>query len=315
MMTFDADFQRRIIAVFGDNGRAWLDGLPTLIEEYAERWDLQIGRPFEPLSYNYVAAATRADGTPVVFKAGCPDPEANEIGALRHWAGRGAVSLLEADDDARVFLMERIIPGTTLLEEVADDAEATTVAAGVMRNIARRAPQDHGMPTVALWARAFDRLRARHAGTTGPLPKTKVDRGESLYADLVASTKDEVVLHGDLHHWNILRATRDGRGEWLAIDPHGLVGDPAFEVGAFLRNPFGELSEDHSQRFLMSQPDVRKTLDRRLSILAEHLDVDRRRIRDWGISFATLSASWSDESGNSDAWQQSLTVADILASL
>ena len=31
------------------------------------------------------------------------------------------------------------------------------------------------------------------------------------------------MLHGDLHHDNVLTADRE---PWLAIDPHGVLGDP-----------------------------------------------------------------------------------------
>ena len=41
------------------------------------------------------------------------------------------------------------------------------------------------------------------------------------------TTSEAVVLHGDLHHDNVLR---DGDG-WVVIDPHGYVGDPGSRAG------------------------------------------------------------------------------------
>jgi streptomycin 6-kinase len=61
-----------------------------------------------------------------------------------------------------------------------------------------------------------------------------VNRAAGLLVELSESATDQVVLHGDLHHDNVLRAERE---PWLAIDPHGVVGDPGFEVGAMLYNP------------------------------------------------------------------------------
>src|SRR5689334_21753977 len=80
---------------------AWLRGLPDLLDRLAARWSLTLGPHFPELSYNYVAPATRADGTPCVLKVGrLHDGELlTEIEALRLWDGRGAAQLLAADPD------------------------------------------------------------------------------------------------------------------------------------------------------------------------------------------------------------------------
>jgi streptomycin 6-kinase len=299
-----------MIEVFGEDGRSWLDGLPALLDEYATRWNLDILAPF-PLSYNYVAPCRREDGSPAVLKAGVQrGPVEHEMAALRHWDGDGAVRVLESDEAAAVFLLERLVPGIPII--AVDEADATSVAARLMRRIWRPPPQDHIFPTLEDWAEAFDLLRERHDRTTGLLPQVKVERGESLYRDLLASQPDEVVLHGDLHHTNILSAERE---PWLIIDPHGVVGDPAFEVGPWLRNPVTDPGERYEERVLLRQPDVAGILGRRLDIFASELRLDRQRLRDWGIAFATLSACWSDDSNHTASWQQALAVADILATL
>jgi streptomycin 6-kinase len=64
---------------------------------------------------------------------------------------------------------------------------------------------------------------------------------ESLFRELIASSESPVLLHGDLHHFNILSARRQ---PWLAIDPKGVAGEPAYEPGALLRNPNPELCTD-----------------------------------------------------------------------
>jgi len=304
----DAASRRRITRAFGAAGEAWLETLPALLAAAAQRWHLTLGAPLGPLSYNYVTAATRSDGSRVVLKAGVPGTELHfEIDALRHFDGRGSVRLLDADDAAGVFLIERLEPGTPIVE--IDDAAGTRIAAGIMRRLWRPPPQDHGMPTLADWGRAFAELRARHGGGSGPLPPPLFDRAEALYDELVATQQDAVVLHGDLHHWNILGA---GREPWLAIDPHGVVGEPAFEVGPWMRNPVGDPGDADEAVFLMNQPDPRRIIERRLDIFAEELALPRDRLRDWSLAFAILSACWSDESGHAAGWQQAVAVAEIL---
>src|SRR3954465_9372423 len=100
-------FAQRIRDLHGPQGDAWLAGLPRRIQECEARWGLEVGPPFEPLSYNYVAAARRADRTAVVLKAGLPGFELRcEIEALRLFDGRGAVRLLAADVETGALVLE-----------------------------------------------------------------------------------------------------------------------------------------------------------------------------------------------------------------
>jgi len=304
-------FRQRMIAVFGDAGRDWLEGLPRLIDEYAERWSLRIEKPLA-LSYNYVAAATRADGTPAIFKCGVVADNSTiraEIAALQHWNGDGAVLVLEADGPNGVMLLERLVPGQEIVE--LDDRESTRIAAGLMRRL-WKAPPSGGFPTVTDWGEAFGKLRARHDGTTGPLPADLFERGEALYGELVATQRDPILLHGDLHHFNILSAQRE---PWLIIDPHGVIGEPAFEVGPWLRNTVGSPNGPHAHLYLLNQPNARSVLDRRLNDFAELLGIERDRLRDWGIAFSMLSACWSNESGHRAGWEQAVGVAEHLLTL
>ena len=92
-----------------------------------------------------------ADGTEVVLKLGVPNPElTTEIAALRLYDGYGAARLLDADVEAGFLLLERLRPGTPLVE-VADDAQATAIAAGVMRKLWRPVPPEHPFPDVRRW--------------------------------------------------------------------------------------------------------------------------------------------------------------------
>lgn len=274
---------RNILGVFGDRGRYWLETLPDLLDQCARRWSLRIGPPFE-LSYNYVAPATRADGTEVVLKAGVPNREMNtEIAALAAYNGRGAVRLLEYDADTGVALLERLTPGT-MLSTVTDDDQATRIAAAVMRELRHSPPQDHPFPTVADWAKGLERLRKHYVGGTGPFPARLVEEAEALLKDLLASQGEPILLHGDLHHFNILlQMAPPSPQRWLAIDPKGVVGEAEYEIGAFLRNPDPEV---------LARPVAVSLQKRRIEIFAEELGFDRLRLRDWAVAQAVLSGWW-----------------------
>lgn len=284
-----AGFVQTVSSTWGDPGRRWLSALPILLEDCARRWSLTPSPPFPNLTFNYVAPAVMADGTEVVLKAGVPGPDLRrEAAALRAFDGRGSVRLLESDAGAGILLLERLRPGavlTTLADEAHDD-EATTIAASVMRGLWRPAPPGRDFPTVADWGESFARLRARFGGGTGPLPAAQVEEAESLFAELLASSGPPVLLHGDLHHDNILSAHRQ---PWLAIDPKGVVGEPAYEVGALLRNLW---PDRHAHR------DPERLLERRTHRLAEELGLDPMRVRGWASAQAVLSAVWGVEDGD-----------------
>lgn len=95
-------FARTILEVNGEEGCAWLDRLPEILDACARQWTLTIGPPSPHLSYNYVAPAVRAGGMAVILKACPPGGEfAPQAAALQVYGGRGAARLVEADPRAR----------------------------------------------------------------------------------------------------------------------------------------------------------------------------------------------------------------------
>jgi streptomycin 6-kinase len=289
--------------VYGEAGVAWLKQLPSIIDDCARHWSLTVERPFE-LSYNYVAAAARADGTPVVLKVGFPSRELmTEIWALELYNGHGIAQLLDVAHDKGAMLLERLAPGLPLARVAeADDQQATAIAAEVMRQLWRPASTEHLFPSVADWAAGMQRMRDHFGGTSGPFPPRLVAEAEALFGELLGSMAEPVLLHGDLHHDNILSAQRQ---PWLALDPKGLVGEPAYEVGALLRNPLPQL---------LQMPQPGRVMARRVDQLAEQLKIDRARIRGWGLAQAVLSAWWVIEDHGA-GWEPTIECAELLATV
>lgn len=284
---------------FAEEGVAWVAALPGLIDNYAERWSLvEIGSPFA-LSYNYVAPVVRADGSEAVLKVSSPHGEHyGEIDALLLYNGEGVNRLLAVDREPGVMLLERLRPGT-MLADLTDDEEATAIAAQLAQKLWRPAPAEHTFPTVAGWFQAFASHRAHFGGGAGPLDERIFTTAEATVRELLADNQPPMLLHGDFHHHNILRAER---APWLIIDPKGLVGDPGYELGPFLYNPL-----DLAARY----PDLRPVLWRRIDQLSELLGFTRERVQGWGIAQAVLSAVWSAE-GEGYGWEGTMHVAEIL---
>jgi streptomycin 6-kinase len=289
---------RGIQDVHGDIGHPWLERLDDTLRACTRRWRLEFEAP-HIASYSFVVAAA-ASGQPVVLKLAVPGLALErEARFLTLADGRGAVRLLEADLDRGALLLERAVPGTDLL--ALDDAAATARAAETMARLWRPAPADV-FPTVADRADGLKRLRQRHAGGTGPIPSDLVALAERLFADLCATSRTALLLHGDLHHANVLSSTREA---WLAIDPHGVVGDPAYELAALLCNPFPTPPEAVTLAGIEA---------RRLEILRDVLGFETQRVAAWGCAHAVLSACWSLED-HGRGWQRGVAYARALAGL
>ena len=296
------DFVRNIHNSFGAKGDQFLSDLPALIDEAAGRWDLTVGRPFA-LSYNYVAAAKRADGTEVVLKIGVPDPELiSEIEALRVYAGQGAVRLIDADIGKGLLLEERVVPGS-MLAELGDDEQATEIAATLMRSLWRPVPEQNRFIRLRDWFDGLRTMRRTFGGGSGPFPKKMVETVEGLLVEFFAEAEPPVVLHGDFHHYNVLRA---GTG-WQVIDPKGVVGPRAYEVGPLLINPFPQF---------LRGTDAKQRTERRIGILSEQLGFERARILGWALSHAVLSSWWHSEDDETGAGgEYSLACAELFMSM
>lgn len=271
---------------------AWLRGLPELVGQLAARWSLTLDHHFPEIIINYVAPATRADGTPCVLKLSrFVDETVNEIAALALWDGDGAARLLDADAGIGALLVERLEPGGMLVEVAeADDDAATLIAARVLAQLWRPVPERHGLRSLESWCDAYDRNREALSRGADGFPAALFQRADAMRAELLASTERQTVLHGDMHHFNVLRATR---APWLAIDPKGLAGDRCFDVCQFLRNP---------------RPVPPSVNARRLDLFRAELGLDRARTKDWCLVHAVLDACWSFEDG--DPWQDKVAYAE-----
>jgi streptomycin 6-kinase len=291
------EFSRHTVEAFGQAGADWLRELPSLVADLARRWNLTVGASFD-LSYSYVVEAHRSDGTEAVLRVGAPGDEcARQIRALRLYAGKGACRLIEADDDRYAVLLERLRPGETLVGLArTDDEAATHVGAAVMRELWRQAPEESSFRPIPEGFSAFERHRSAHGGP-GPLPAALFELADALARELLDSEQATVLLHGDLHHYNILSAER---APWLAIDPKGMIGDPGSEAGPFLLNPHQDVA--------IWDPNLQ---GRRLDTLSEELRYDRSRLRDWGIAHAVLSVCWSVED-HGHGWEKAIAAADAL---
>lgn len=127
---------------------------------------------------------------------------------------------------------------------------------------------------VDAWEREL-RTDARELAHT--LPDRVLDAALATVREL-GRVQPETLVHGDLHAHNILRADRE---PWLAVDPKGYVGDPAYDGGTLLKSRFLALLEAN---------DLSKAVHRALDLFAEAAELDRERVGRWAQFHAVEAA-------------------------
>lgn len=294
-------FAARILDLHGEQGQSWLDRLPDLIHDLEKAWAIQVKGAFPDSNYNYVAPAVHSDTLEAVLKLTVPGEHlVNEAKSLEAYGGCGAPELLEKDLERGALLMRRVRPGTDAAE--LPDSQAVSAAVEVMEQLHQATVPSGQLPTVVQWGEGFDRLRKIFDGRMGPLPAALVLEAEDIFRSLTASMGSAVLLHGDLHHMNILSG---GDPTWLAIDPQGVIGESAYEIGAFLRNPMPTM---------LDWPDLEERQRKRIKLFRKRTGVSETRIAGWGFSQAVLSAIWSLED-HGHGWEGAIQVARVLRKL
>jgi streptomycin 6-kinase len=276
--------------------------LSDRIQQRAREWGVAIENTFETESS--LIAFGRRINQPVVLKiVKQPGDEWRSGEILNAFDGKGVARVYEQAPGA--LLEERLRPGNSLVDLALNgrDEEATDILAGVIQQMSARASSRSPLElpkacaTVQDWAKGFDRYIA---SGNNQIPTDLVATGQRVYSGLCASQRQPRLLHGDLHHYNVLFDSDRG---WLAIDPKGVVGEIEYEIGAVLRNPF-----ERPELFLS-----RSTIERRLKQFMNKLDLDYERTVAWGFAQAVLSAIWEIEDGFVvDALNPSLRLANVI---
>ncbi|WP_200863631.1 aminoglycoside phosphotransferase family protein [Holospora undulata] len=209
---------------------------------------------------------------------------AREAFALKCFAGCGAVKVLVEDNG--MLLLERAVPGASLESYFPNiEQESIEIVCRVMKNLHQaNITTPHNFPHIKDWLTALDK--------DWDIPNHYLQKVRKLRDELLQTSKLDVLLHGDLHRANILQNGDD----WLVIDPKGVIGESAYEVAAFIRDPMPEL---------LNQADAPNIVLNRITRFAAPLELSERRIIDWCFVQAVLSWVWALEDGcDSRYWER-----------
>jgi streptomycin 6-kinase len=292
------DILRRHAAAAG--AAAWLDELPAVVRHLEQRWNITVGEPLYGATEAYVVEATTGDGEAVVMKVRLPsDPDAtrHEITTLQLADGHGCVALLRHDSELGALLLERL--GPSLFDLGLPIAQRLEILCDTVARMWRAAP-DCGLPTGA------DRARDRRAFIVEAWERLDRPCSEQAIDHAVACSQrretahDEeraVLVHGDLHQLNALRAGDD----FKLIDPDGVLAEAECDLGILMRGDPVELLD----------ADPRE----RARWLAGHTGLDARAIWEWGVFERVTSGLHCEEIGFQPLGRETLAAADAVAGL
>lgn len=232
-----------------------------------------------------------AQGKPAMLKVPLCVEERRGLALLRWWQGDCAVRVLAAHSGA--VLMERACGTRSLIamSQGGQDAEATRILCAVA---ARLHAQSHTpLPELTPLNHCFAALEA-----AGARQGRLFAEAAAIARALLAAPHDMVVLHGDIHHANVLDGGKRG---WLAIDPKGLYGERGFDYANIFCNPDYAVAT-RAGRF-----------EQQLTLVAEMAALEPERLLAWIAAWAALSAVWHMEDGGNP--ETALAIAQKALSL
>jgi streptomycin 6-kinase len=200
-----------------------------LLEDYLKKWTLLSPEKIAETLTSHVYKVQHKNQK-AVLKLLTPLGQKDETDgaiALRCYGGNGAVSLIEADEGAHLL---SFADGRFLKELVTEgrDVDATEIICDVLAKI-------HGTEQIPAT------LTPMNENFRALFHHTKDNDGDSTMAfaartakKLLETESETVLLHGDIHHKNILESSDHG---WVAIDPKGLIGERTYDFANVFYNP------------------------------------------------------------------------------
>lgn len=227
--------QEQIKTIVKRFGKPFYEQMLRHLDDYAEKWSLSSLQLIPSFSANVVFTCYSEQVSHAILKIGQPSETIlTEVSTLRQYDGQRFCKVYGADIDNGVILLERLQPGTTLREE-SSLQRRLDVFCSLYSNLHIAAVEAEQFPTYIGWVeRITDYMSQCH---DCPELTRHMQRARDICLSIASTYSQNLLLHGDLHHDNMLLGSD---GEYVIIDPKGVIGDPVFDIPRFILNEFDE---------------------------------------------------------------------------
>jgi len=245
-------YKDKMFKFMGDKSKDWIEELKGHLDYFISKWSLKDIQVMD-LSYNMVIGANSSLHGDIVLKICLPGFEfLTEYYALKELNREMMVRLIDVDIERRALVLDNLKPGHTLWQLPYD--QRLDYAADILY----KTPSTdftYDYPTFLAFTEKMD----GYVKEKSPDHKMN-DHLQYLidhFEDLNVDNNPVSLLHGDLHHGNILLDD-----QWTVIDPKGMIGYRSLEVGRYMNNQVGEKGIDVDQ----SIEDMIKSFSRRFNL-------------------------------------------------
>lgn len=300
----------------GEVGLRWLADLDDLVRSLERDWGITVGQALSGGSEAFVAEAVAASseasaaasedaaGEKHILKIGMPamlgnTTFENEALALTCEGGKGYARLIRSDLTRRALLLERLgkpleslsLPVQAQIEILCRTLVKTWV----------RLPADTPLLTgEALFAVFRDLVRGLAENNPAPFSPRVISQA-LRFCDTRAAAFDPrtaVLVHGDAHSGNLLQSVNGAA--FKLIDPDGILGEPAYDLGVLMRSWPGELL-----------PDPISLGQKRCAYLSYLTGVEPAGIWEWGFIQSVTTGLLLAKVGQMEEGGKMLRVAEV----
>jgi streptomycin 6-kinase len=284
--------QNEIENIINHFGKDFYEKVLRDIEVYADKWTLTSFQFIPSYSANLVFICYSKNFGNVVLKIGNPSLGEifTEFNTLRQYNGRRFCRVFDADIENGVILEECVQPGNPLRDESSLD-KRLSVFCSLYNGLHITPARAEIYPTYIEWVGRITEYMSKRQDCKELYLYMKKAKDICLSVSTLYSQK--MLLHGDFHHDNILLGND---GEYIIIDPKGVIGDPVFDVPRFILNEFGD----------EITTELYKKINDIIGILEKNLNIPNDILKQCLYVETAMGKCWSVEGGSTSEEYPSL---------
>lgn len=262
------------------------------IETYADKWTLTSFQFIPSYSSNLIFICYSENFGRVVLKIGNPSFREifTEFNTLCEYNGRRFCRVFDDDIENGVILEECVQPGNPLRDESSLD-KRLSVFCSLYKGLHIMPIKAEIYPTYTEWVCRITEYMSKRQDCKELYLYMK--KAKDICLSVYTLYSQKMLLHGDFHHDNILLGND---GEYIIIDPKGVIGDPVFDIARFILNEFGgEITTE-----------LYKKINHIICILEKKLNIPSYILKQCFYVETTMGVCWSVEDGSTPEEYQKL---------